>query len=90
MSDMNFNRSPVVSVGCSREKNIYNNINLALVSCGNLLEKANCVTKTHSRRKFQLHISHLQFTSYLILTTRYKSQMSTIIICPKCYRSENK
>ena len=63
MSDMNFNRSPVV----------YNNINLAL-------EKANCVTKTHSRRKFQIHISHLQFTSYLIMTPRYKSQMSTKMI----------
>ena len=32
MSDMNCNRSPVVAVGCSREKNIYNNINFALVA----------------------------------------------------------
>ena len=26
MSDMNFNRSPVVALGCSRETKIYNNI----------------------------------------------------------------
>ena len=32
MSVMNFNRSPVVDVGCSREKKIYNNINLAKVA----------------------------------------------------------
>ena len=32
MSNMNFNRSPVVAVGCSRENKIRKNIKLALVA----------------------------------------------------------